>query len=261
MKVAVFGHYDSRGGTTAIRLPDNAVEADVAAAIRRYNRDVFGIEEQGDRIQTTAYGMEARECDKQVHSLMYPDTTPGVEDFMYVAELHGADEAADGTDLDSGNFRVLIDAATEPTNQPLREWDQHALDALKDKAGQEWLDAYREMNSTRPPEFTADELIDSTLSNLVQLEAVTIPEGYDSDLKLLEASIDARAAAEDVFVGGFDSRWTEAQQAASKRFQAELDALEVERNERIKLMAFTLKGPQVEVRRWDDDAYGFLLME
>jgi hypothetical protein len=260
MKLAVFGHYDSRGGTTAIGLPEHPTEADVWAAIERYDREVFDIQPTGE-IGTTAYGMEARECDKQVHWMMYRDSSPGIEDFMFVAELHGADEVEDGTDLDSDGRRVLIDASTEPTNRPLEVWSKKMMADLEHLKGQEWLDAHNERCKSRPPEFDAATLIDLTLNKPVQLEAVKVPDGFDSDLDLLAESIRARAAAENVWVGGCDSRWTEAQAAAAKRFEAEDDELEVERKERIKLMAFTLKGPNVEVRRWDDDAFGFLLME
>jgi hypothetical protein len=88
----VLGHYDSRGGTTAIPLPDNPTEADVRAAMKRYDQEIFGIEESGDPIQRTVYGMPARVADQMVHKLVHEDRLPSEEDFLFVADLYGNDD-------------------------------------------------------------------------------------------------------------------------------------------------------------------------
>src|SRR5437762_4835240 len=86
---------------------------------KRYDEEVFGIEAQGEEIKTTAYGMGAREVDKQVHSLMYGDDSPGFVDLIYVAELTMPDAfpwdevEASGLDVDeSEQWVVLRDEAT-----------------------------------------------------------------------------------------------------------------------------------------------------
>lgn len=71
MKVAVFGHYDSRGGTSAFPLPDQPTRADVLKACSRYLTDFCWDE--------VIKGTEDGEtwCD------------PAQHDFLYVADLHG----------------------------------------------------------------------------------------------------------------------------------------------------------------------------
>lgn len=257
MKLAVFGHYDSRGGTTGMPLPDRPTEADVLAAIRKYDRDLFGVGEPGESIQTTAYGMEARECDKAAHSIIYGDESPGASDFMWVAEIHG--DLLDG-DLDDGNRHVLIDESNEPAPPGLAEWNERALATTKGLQGEEWIKAYDEFNrrDPKPPELTVTELIKLTLNNPVQLEFVESPEGFDADLKEREDELEEerkRGCSEYTFA----SDWTEAQTKAADRIRAAEDAIEAERNERIAKMAKVLKGDKVKVRRWDDDAYGFII--
>lgn len=110
--LAVFGHYDSRGGTIAIPMSEKS-EAEAREAMRRYDRDAFGIEEDGDSIQTTAYGMPAREADKAVHSILYGNERPSEQDFMFVAVLHHPDDACVEGDLEEYGA-VLIDETTVP---------------------------------------------------------------------------------------------------------------------------------------------------
>lgn len=74
MRVAVFGHYDSRGGTTAIPIGDGGL----AAARARYD-EAFGIDNLADWAE---------------------EDRPGSQDFLFETELIGADDAAEGTDLD-----------------------------------------------------------------------------------------------------------------------------------------------------------------
>jgi hypothetical protein len=182
MKLAVFGHYDSRGGTTAIPLPDNPTEADVRAAMRRYDLEMFGIDQPGDRITRTVYGMPARVADQMVHELMHGDELPSEEEFMFVAELHGAD-GMEGADLEIEGS-VLLEEGTD--------WDEKKL--------------------------AVDETIAMSIENPTQLEFVpTRPTYPDSE---------------------------EGQRADENR---------------IKGLAQILKNPQY--RCWDDDAFGFQILE
>lgn len=229
MKVAVFGHYDSRGGTTAIKLPDNPTEADVRAVLKRYDKEMFGIEDASDTIQTTVYGMEARVVDQMVHKILYPDTTPSVEDFMYVAELHGVDDSMlvgeGGTDLEETGA-VLIDNGTD--------WDEKRVGP--------------------------DEVIEMSVKDHTQLEYVKLEDGWDADIKLLEQGLEARATAVGVWIHGCNSAWTAEQVVEQKKLTAEQDELQTEREARIVAMAKVLKGDKIEYRRWDDDAFGFILI-
>lgn len=223
MKIAVFGHYDSRGGTTAIELPDNATADDVKAAIRRYDVDVFGITEPGDDIHTTVYGMPAREADKMVHNLLGGNESPGVEDFLYVAELYGTDrleetahDEVSGFDLEQLGS-VLIDWTNVPGHFEREAWYQmvEAINATKPD-GRTHYQTYLDNEATRPPDPTVDELIAATMAKPTQLEFVKAQMDYGDD------------------------------------------ADEKEEEKRIAATATHISNAQYH--RWDDDAFGFILM-
>ncbi len=128
MKLAVFGHYDSRGGTTAIELPDKPTEADIAAAKDRYNREAFGmsdadITEEGN-IRSTAYGMPARACDQIVDKMLRGSNLPGDNDFMYVAELDATyvPESEDGYGIDIEDLGAVLLSKLTPEDGPDPVW-------------------------------------------------------------------------------------------------------------------------------------------
>lgn len=268
--LAVFGHYDSRGGTMGLALPDatcgrpkktkrisKAAIAGVKACMKRYDKEMFGIEEPTDPIETTAYGMQAREADKAVHSIMYGDSSPGVEDFMYVAELHYPDELGEktleGGDLDEGETRVLIEAIANTrqgrVENMLTKWPKlkhHYEDQTIGDKNYRWL--------REDPEDT----IRQSLINPVQLEVVRVPEGwqelhnktYDEYWDEFESRHPFRKHA------SFSSNWTPEQndiiRAAQKRWE-EIEAdLEL-------LITKNANLPDMTLTRWDDDAYGFIV--
>jgi hypothetical protein len=164
MWVAVFGHYDSRGGTTAIKLPNFPTFKDVEAAINRYDVEVFDID------------ITKRE----------EHETPGLYDFLYVAELYGklVMPANNGGDLELTGS-VLIDHDTV-------------------MGGDE-----------EPSSIRVGATIVETLAAPVQLEFVPFPRNFDLDDDVDKARI-----------------------VATSKY---------------------LANPSVTC--WDDDAYGFILMD
>lgn len=194
MKVAVFGHYDSRGGTMAIPIPDDPTFQDLADAHKRYDLEVMCIPED-----------ELSDCS------LYPEP-PSVEDYLFIADLHGDIEL--GIDLDNGTRSVLIDESTE-------------------EAGG---------------------------MNFVQLEAVTMPEGFDADIKAHEKGV---CEQRSVLCNGysFSSKWTPEQAAHGTQLDNIEKGLQAERESRIVAAAKTLKGESVKYRRWDDDAFGFIVLK
>lgn len=80
--VVVFGHYDSRGGTTAITIQTPTYD-EVVKAISTYDHKCFGLN------------------DEDIADLHPDGYTPGWQDFMYIAELYGDTSQFDpGTDLE-----------------------------------------------------------------------------------------------------------------------------------------------------------------
>lgn len=223
MKVAIFGHYDSRGGTTAIALPDNPTEDDVFAAFTRYDKEVFCIDEAGD-IGSTAYGMQARECDKQVHRLIYGDNSVAISDFMYVAEIYGVPDGLIGHDLEEhGSVLLSADSAPRDVNFEARKayMAKWFVELEVFKASPEYMDRNVTIDDwmeprigSRPPEPQYDELVALTVNAPMQMEFVPSKQDGDIDEDIEEA--------------------------------------------RICALAKHIKNP--EYHRWDDDAYGFILM-
>lgn len=101
--MAVFGHYDSRGGTTAIGLPDPATPADVKKTFDEYDR-MFGVEEEVAQYEKNPDAWDFNPGD-EAHR-------PSHQDFMFVARLHYPDDADIAGDLEEQGV-VLIDEATE----------------------------------------------------------------------------------------------------------------------------------------------------
>lgn len=98
MLLAVFGHYDSRGGTTGIPIKESTEEA-IAAAIKEYNKQ-FGWEEdlESYRRDPSAWSWDPTE----------PASSPGEQDLLYVAELWYDGEMPDG-DLEELGVVLLAD--------------------------------------------------------------------------------------------------------------------------------------------------------
>lgn len=224
MKVAVFGHYDSRGGTTAIILPDNPTESDVLTAITRYDKEVFCIDEAGD-IGSTAYGMEARTADKLVHRLLYGGDSVGAEDFMYVAQIYGVPSGLIFHDLeDHGSVLMdresyLKDANFEARKAHHPKWMEQSK-LFRDSP--EWGDTSVNLHDwiearigPYPPTPDLEERIRVSLDSPIQLEFVAHGQDYED-------------VDDDV------------------------------RERLIESLAVYIKN--AEFSRWDDDAYGFILM-
>lgn len=91
--LAVFGHYDSRGGTTGMPLPDNYTPTDVQGAITAYNR-VFAWEEMLAEYRANP---EVWQWDPTK-----PGPSPGENDFMFIARLWFKGELPDGDLEESG---------------------------------------------------------------------------------------------------------------------------------------------------------------
>lgn len=98
MLMAVFGHYDSRGGTTGIPIRERDALA-VRETFKQYNR-AFYWEPENDPDKAEAWQLEA-------------GASPAEQDFMFVAELWHEDDADIAGDLEEYGA-VLINESTEP---------------------------------------------------------------------------------------------------------------------------------------------------
>lgn len=129
MLVAVFGHYDSRGGTTGMPIPE-ATEGAVREAIRQYNK-AFGWEEELEAYrkwkerQATGEPNPKGEFD-WAWDPTEPDSSPGDADFMYIALLYYPEDAPMEGDLEEAGTVILASNTdpgdptwtTEPENWP-----------------------------------------------------------------------------------------------------------------------------------------------
>lgn len=207
MKIAVFGHYDSRGGTTAIPLPDQPTRNDVWESIRRYDLELFGYTKE----DTFDYG------------------SPGIEDFLYVAELHG-DLTDRPDDLDSEYGSVLIDNNTVPGGDD------------------------------EPASTKIDFIIQSTIENPVQLEFTRAVKRHDfpqipDDHPLAER---AREVGLDPNRQWWSSSFTPEQNEVNNQLCELRRSWELDAEREVAATAKHLTDPSY--RNWDDDAYGFILM-
>ena len=211
--LAVFGHYDSRGGTMAIPIEDTS-EAEIRRAMKLYNGECFGIEEPGDDIKTTAYGMEARACDKIVHNLLYSNTTPAEDDFIYTARLWYKDELPD-EDLEEAGYvlkdnrevETAIDGGLEPGHRGLVN-----LEFIKQEPGEDWK-SIRD-NIPGAPESSTYEA--------------------SWQIKDTETSLNA--------------------QRLIREYEDKVTKAEKERDKRVLARAHVVTGPTAEIGRWNDDA-------
>jgi hypothetical protein len=263
MLVAVFGHYDSRGGTTAIPLKE-ATEAAVNKARKEYNRS-FGIEEAHEPIERTAYGMEARVADQAVHELMYGDSTPGQDDFMYVAQLHypkGADLEGDLEEPDSeGRYRRVLKEGGEmeergsgPTRvtHPDLDFEQRSY---TDHQGKE----------IKYEVSTPESDLRETLKKPIQLELAVVMKTSPGVKKLKQNIEFINVEIEDIrqrigvrpHTEGL-SYWDDPEYKRLAKDVGEMqDQLTERQQQQVIAAARVLKKPTT--CRWDDDAFGFII--
>lgn len=172
--VAVFGHYDSRGGTVAVRLSklDDTV---LVKAFDVYD-SYFGYDPE---TRTTTQAGAGREVDQIVQQLLTGGERPSVWDFLFVAQLHDPTnqlaKVAPGeyVDLNYGdnhnaNTAVVIDEATDFSADP---------------------DKMREFGVRGATEFA----IIYTAQHPVQLEIVLIPGSFEEAIDRTEREIGALA--------------------------------------------------------------------
>lgn len=183
--IAVFGHYDSRGGTTGMPLAGRNREA-VEAAIAEYNK-AFGWEEDIKSYlawkERQAKGEPNPPCEFDwAWDPTQPYSSPGHSDFMFVAELWYEGELPDG-DLEESGL-VLINKFTEPS-----------------------------FDGADRGEFCGEQfelLIKLTLQRPTQLEFVPTEDGkYDERSRFEEAD------------GIDESAWTKHVQGLSKKIREE----------------------------------------
>ncbi len=207
--VAVFGHYDSRGGTTAIPIESRTLEA-VKKACESYDENGFCWSESNPE----------------------PDwIRPSQADFIFVAELHHADDAEVAGDLVGDTSDVLIDETTEPTQlQP------------------------GDMNSTEFFTFVGLSLQMPTQLELVQFEA-----GADADVDDAIENLQMAYRVKYDVHEGFNADWTSEQTLTSEILRHAVQTLEAYRDERKTSRVQFISN--AKTRRWDDDAFGFLVTE
>lgn len=160
--VAVFGHYDSRGGAFGIALPDNATVEDVKQACVQYDRDICCWDLTADRARYDADGGVGWGWDPH-NPATYSD--PHEEDFLYVALLHNPREIdIIGPDLEYGYGDQTTAILIEPSggSAPYVEGKYPMVDPGGGKLG-------------------LDDLITASLANPVKLEVIVSPDGGDLD--------------------------------------------------------------------------------
>jgi hypothetical protein len=116
IKLAVFGHYDSRGGTTGIRLPDAPTPADIDKTVKEYNK-VFAWE---DTLKEYAAKPEMWEWNPTE-----PGSSPGENDFMFVADLWYDGNLPEG-DLEEVGI-VVKDEDTDVGDKPIGYYLDHPV--------------------------------------------------------------------------------------------------------------------------------------
>lgn len=261
MLVAVFGHYDSRGGTTAMLLDDRTPAA-VTRAMKRYNVEVFGVEEAHQPIKTTVYGMEARVADQAAHGMMHGDSTPAEDDFMYVAELHypdGIDLSGDLEEPDGkGMYRRVLKSGGE--NGERADTDRYGWKLDVEKKG--------------TPEFpyeqaTHESLVRESLTKPVQLEAVMVKE-LPTPADVLEAIERCKVIQQEkpLFTRPKEVPYDEWNSQTYwgdpeyKDLQDKIGMFEGHSHDwcekAVVKAARVIKDPSTA--RWDDDAFGFVLI-
>lgn len=119
--LAVFGHYDSRGGTSAIMIKEPSM-AEVKRACDAYNEDFGWNDTLADYKRWKALPPEEKAA--TIFNWGWDPTAtegPAADDFLFVAELHYEDELPDGDIEDDGV--VLCDESTTPDFGALPERD------------------------------------------------------------------------------------------------------------------------------------------
>lgn len=258
MRLAVFGHYDSRGGTAAVRI--NAfTKAEVEKAKAAYNLDMFGITEAEERIETTAYGMPAREVDKLVHEMMYRGTTPGEEDFLYVATLHYERMADLEGDLDwsyseprpgQGYRNLVVSESEEPDENP------------------EYRGEPQPEPEPEPPPPPDPTDIEQGLEHR-NLELVTMPADWDEDIQA-DRDNDTKDTNERMKRASKPGVWWPSIHGSSSDESAEVkrmrdlfhkreDGREREMKRRMRDATRVIKDARFY--SWGDDAFGFIIVD
>lgn len=221
--LAVFGHYDSRGGTSAYPLPESPSAKDLSQAIRSYAADCWGDEK---------YAL-----------------TSAIDDFLFVARLHQPDIEPETSDLEEAGS-VLIDTATEPS---LPSFESSPIPILDGRACTEAL-AEAFAPDAENPEANLAELVEAALAvPPTELEFVPFDSRkYDEDHPFPQrpSLTWSRTDTEEEVAR---------KQAIVNEGTLKANQWDSEREAHIKGLAQVLKGETVEVRRWDDDAYGFLI--
>lgn len=188
IKLAVFGHYDSRGGTTGMPLPDQPTEADVIEAVRKYN---------------LAFGLDINDPVSMKRDWPWltdePDTTPGHIDFLYVADLHYDGELPKGDLEESGS--VVVDAFTQPSS---REFATLAAESLDQPVQLEYIPERKNYNTdVTDPEILAQydaafpnkDVRTYGFSSQDNKEQKAAREAYNIEMSRLDMEEEARITA------------------------------------------------------------------
>lgn len=179
MLVAVFGHYDSRGGTTAMPISE-ATEGAVREAIRQYNK-VFGWEESLEEYRKWEERQKTGEPNPKgefdwAWDPTEPDSSPGDADFMYIAQLHHPED--------------------EPMEGDLEELGVVILQSFTDPGTPEW--------TTNPEEWPTSRKVSESMKHLTQLEFIPLGRGRYGDQGDLDDDkwVERTLAKARVLIGG-----------------------------------------------------------
>lgn len=204
---AVFGHYDSRGGTTAIELPEQPNAANLLDTFDQYDR-VFGVEEEILMFNKAPLKWDFNPGD-DAHR-------PSRQDFMFVAQLFYPDDFEPAGDLEEQGA-VLIDEGRE--NELDSQFVPRTTRGGRPTGG--------EYDPVRMVKLGSD-----TLKQPVQLEFIPLTDGKHSDESFFTDQYDGHGEEDDI-----EAAWKKA----------------------VIAKAQVLKGDQIDVRDWNDDAFGFMI--
>lgn len=244
----VFGHYDSRGGTAFVTIAEPTAK-EVKAAMSFYNMDFFGYDEETDRANNAGVG---RECDVLVDQLIRDGADPATQDYLYVARVyHREGTWPDGMrDLESDGFVLeeFEDGANHPgwTGGPQPPYISGTMPGqeggpaygsdewkLANEPYHQWNEKYQLWLATPPyPVFNLE---------YVQVGELSCPEMPDH-LKY----------------NSFTQEEYEAKRAGVDKFYAEWEETKLKLARATALTEFGQAA--VDIPRWDDDAFGFLVI-
>lgn len=261
VKVAVFGIYDSRGGTWAVPFTD------------KEGLDAIFKEMDDNQQQEMEYG--CKEYGIPLHREWVPNHDPNEYGVMVMMEVPAPEEGDKSRTASRQQFQFVAELHYEvepPEGELELDWDGTGAVLRESEGAEESTFDPEEYERQRqielkmsPTEYLAHQRAQferefakkmETLENPVQLEYIELQEGWDADIEEREKK------REEYYKGlgvhsGWDSRWTEEQSQLGTAWREEGDEFEKEREARLASKCKFIRNPTHP--RWDDDGCAFVL--